>query len=127
MDEHDFVLLKVISEDNEIPIGYGNITSYKGQVIDIDGDGAGTSEDGYTIRDVRRRNKHKIMVKFEGLTHSKYTALRKAIDSEEFQLEFFDGEFKTITVYAGDRNFELVKATKENDSRWNLTVDFIEY
>lgn len=127
MDEHDFVLLTVISEDDEVPIGCGNITSYKGQVVDIDGDGAGTSEDGYTIRDVRRRNKHRIMVRFEGLTRQKYTALRKAIDSEEFQLKFLDGEFKTITVYAGDRDFELIKAIKEEDSRWNLTVDFIEY
>ena len=127
MDEQEFVLLTVIYEDSEIPIGYGNITSYKGLVIDIDGDGAGTSEDGYTIRDVRRRNKHKIMVKFEGLTRKKYTALRKAIDSEAFDLKFLDGEFKTITVYAGDRNFELIKAIKEEDSRWNLTVDFIEY
>ena len=88
MDEYDFVLLTVISEDDEIPIGYGNITSYKGQVIDIDGDGAGTTEDGYTIRDVRRRNKYKLMVKFEGLTRQKYTALRKAIDSEKFELNF---------------------------------------
>ena len=127
MDEPEFVLLTVISEDDEIPIGNVNITSYKGQIIDIDGEGAGTSEDGYTIRDVRRRNKHKIMVKFEGLTQEKYAALRKAIDSEKFQLKFLDGEFKTITAYAGDRNFELIKATKEKDSRWNLTVDFIEY
>lgn len=127
MDENEFVLLTVISNYSEVPIGYGNITSYKGQVIDIDGEGAGTSEDGYTIRDVRRRNKHKIMVKFEGLTRQKYAALREAIDSEKFQLKFLDGEFKTITVYAGDRNFELIKAVKESDSRWNLTVDFIEY
>ena len=33
----------------------------------------------------------------------------------------------TKTVHAGDRNFELIKAIKEEDSRWNLTVDFIEY
>lgn len=127
MEKNEFALLTVISEDSEIPIGYGNIASYKGQVIDVDGDGAGTTEDGYTVRDVRRRNRYKIMVKFEGLTWKEYTALRKAIDSEGFQLKFFDGEFKIITVYAGDRNFELVKATDENKSLWNLTVDFIEY
>ena len=127
MDEPEFVLLTVISEDDEVPIGYGNITSYKGQVIDIDGEGAGTSEDGYTIRDIRRRNKYKLMVKFEGLTRQEYTALRKAIDSEKFELKFLDGEFLTKTVHAGDRNFELIKAIKEEDSRWNLTVDFIEY
>lgn len=127
MEENKFALLTVIADGEEVPIGYGNITSYKGQIIDIDGDGAGTSEDGRTIRDIRRRNKHKIMVKFEGLTQQKYAALRNAIDRDEFQLKFLDGEFKTITVHAGDRNFELVKAVKEEDSRWNLTVDFIEY
>ena len=127
MEKQDFILLKVLSDYSEVPIGYGNIASYKGQVIDVDGDAAGTTEDGYTIRDVRRHDRYKLMVKFEGLTRQEYTALRKAIENVEFQLTFFDGEFKTIKAYAGDKNFELIKAVDQNDSRWNLSVDFIEY
>jgi len=80
----------------------------------------------YTILDVRRRNRVKLMVKFDGLTLKEYTDLMAAIDQPEFRLTYFDGTFKTITVYAGDRNFELIKANNETDSRWRLDVNFIE-
>lgn len=121
------VLLTVKNGDKQIPIGEGNIESYRGQLIDIDGSGAGTSENGYTIRDVRRRNKAKLMVKFDGLTKDEFTAIMEAIDSDRFELTYFCGTFKTITVHAGDRNYELIKANNSEDNRWRLDVDFIEY
>ncbi len=121
------VLLTVISNGKKVAVGEGNITTYKGQIIDVDGDGTGTTEDGYTVRDIRRRNKVKIMVKFDGLTHKEYTDLMAAIDQPEFQLTYFEGTFKTITAYAGDKNFELIKAHNEKDNRWRLDVNFIEY
>lgn len=121
------VLLKIKNGDTQTPIGEGNITSYRGQLIDIDGSGAGTSENGYTIRDVRRRNKVKLMVKFEGLTMSEFAAIMAAINSDKFELTYFCGTYVTITAHAGDRNFELVKARNEEDSRWRLEVNFIEY
>ena len=57
MNKETFAVLKILPEEggDEIPLGYGNIASYKGQLIDIDGDGAGTSEDGHTIRDIHRQ------------------------------------------------------------------------
>lgn len=120
-------LLTIKNGENQTPIGEGNIASYKGQLIDIDGSGAGTSENGYTIRDVRRRNKAKLMVKFDGLTKDKFAAIMEAIDSDSFELTYFCGTFRTITVHAGDRNYELIKARDETDSRWRLEVNFIEY
>ncbi len=120
------VLLTVMSNGKKVAIGDNKIATYKGQFIDVNGDGAGTTEDGYTILDVRRRNRVKIMVKFDGLTQKEYTDLMAAINQPEFQLTYFDGTFKTITVYAGDRNFELIKANNETDSRWRLDVNFIE-
>ncbi len=40
MDKETFALLKILpeggTEGDEIPLGYGNIGSYKGQLIDID-------------------------------------------------------------------------------------------
>ncbi|MDE7362828.1 MAG: hypothetical protein K2N38_12945, partial [Oscillospiraceae bacterium] len=95
--------------------------------IDIDGDGAGTTEDGYTIRDIRRRGKAKLTVRFENLTTPKFTALMKAISNDEFKLTCFIGEYKTITVHSGDKNFELVKAKNEAVGLWRLDVNFIEY
>lgn len=131
MDENKFALLKILPADgeegDEIPLGYGNIASYKGQLIDIDGDGAGTTEDGYTIRDIRRRGKAKLMLRFDNLTTEKFTALMNAISRDKFQLTFFCGEFKTISAHAGDRNFELIKAVDETNGRWRLDVNFIEY
>lgn len=104
-----------------------HITSYKVLLIDIDGDGAGTSESGVTIRDIRRRNKCKITVRFEGLPLAEFSAIMSAIDSESFELVYFSGSYSTITAYAGDRNFELIKAKDETDSRWKLDISFIEY
>lgn len=122
------VLLTVKTSDGkQTSIGEGNITSYKGQLIDIDGKGAGTSENGYTLRDIRRRNKAKLTVKFEGLTQEEFSHLMSAIDSDRFELTYFCGTYKTITVHPGDRNFELIKAPSPSDSRWRLDVSFIEY
>lgn len=121
------VLLTIKNGETQTPIGEGNITSYRGQLIDIDGSGAGTSENGYTIRDVRRRNKAKLMVKFDGLTQNEFTAIMAAINSDKFELTYFCGTFCTITAHAGDRNFELIKARSSEDSRWRLEVNFIEY
>lgn len=131
MDEDKFALLKILpeggTEGSEIPLGYGNIGSYKGQLIDIDGDGAGTTEDGHTIRDIRRRGKAKLMLRFDNLTTEKFTALMQAISRDKFRLTYFCGEFKTISAHAGDRNFELIKASGENVGLWRLEVNFIEY
>lgn len=120
-----FALLKIKIGDELKPLYH--ISTYKGQLIDIDGDGAGTSEDGVTIRDIRRRNKCKLTVKFEGLSQTEFSELMEAIDSESFELTYFRGTFKTITAHAGDRNFELVKAAGDQVSLWSLDVSFIEY
>lgn len=121
------VLLTVKNGDKQIPIGEGNIASYKGQLIDIDGSGAGTSENGHTIRDVRRRNKAKLMIKFDGLTKDEFSGIMEAIDTDVFELTYYCGPVRTITVHAGDRNYELIKALNSEDSRWRLEVNFIEY
>lgn len=120
-----FALLKIKIGDELKPLYH--ITSYKGQLIDIDGDGAGTSEDGVTIRDIRRRNKGKLTVKFEGLSQSEFAEIMTAIDSESFELTYFCGTFKTMTAHAGDRNYELIKAVGTQTSLWNLDVSFVEY
>lgn len=122
---NDFSLIKIKIGDEYKPLKH--ITSYKVQLIDIDGDGAGTSEDGYTIRDVRRRNKCKITAKFDGLTLAEFTELMTAIDTESFDIMYFRGTHIEATVHAGDRNIELIKAISDEDSRWRVDVSFIEY
>lgn len=105
----------------------GKITSYKGTRIDVDGDGAGTTESGYTVRDVRRRNKAKLMVKFENLSREEFSNLMAAVEADEIEVEYFCGKYQTITAYAGDRNWELVHASEGSGSLWKLETSFIEY
>ena len=105
----------------------GNIVTYKGTMIDVDGSGAGTTETGVTIRDVRRRNKNKIMLKLDGLTLKEFADIMSAINSPSFTVTFFCGSYKTITFYAGDKNWEGYKVVSENESRWRLEVNLIEY
>ena len=49
------------------------------------------------------------------------------IDSESFELTYFAGTFKTITAHCGDRDIELVKAPREDENLWNVSLSFIEY
>lgn len=116
------VIIKV--NDKELP---GTIVSYKGTLIDVDGDGTGTSEEGTTIRDIRRRNKSKLMLKFDGLTCKEFTEIMTAIDAAEFQVTYFCGNYRKITAYAGDKNWEAIKVQSSSESRWKLDVNLIEY
>lgn len=129
MNDNIFALLKILPDDggDEIPLGYGNITSYKGRIFDVDGDGEGITEDGYTIRDIRRRGKSRLTLRFDNLTTAKFTQLMNAISRDKFRLTYFCGVYKTITAHAGDRDFSLIKAIGETEGRWRLDVDFIEY
>lgn len=103
------------------------ITKYKGTMIDVDGDGTGTTENGFTIRDIRRQGKSKIMITLEGLTKEEFTAIMTALKSARFEVEFFCGYYQTMTAYAGDKNWELIKAQNESDNRWRLETSLIEY
>lgn len=105
----------------------GTISGYKGTMIDVDGDGTGTTENGVTIRDIRRRGKSKITLKLDGLTQEVFTEIMTALNSDRIEVEFFCGYYRTMTAYAGDKNWELIKAANENDSRWRLEVNLIEY
>lgn len=105
----------------------GAVTSYKGTRINVDGDGTGTTESGYTIRDIRREGKNKIMLKLDRLTQEEFSALMTALKPARIEVEFFCGEFRTMTAYAGDINWELIKAKNENDNRWRLETSLIEY
>ena len=122
----DFSVIRIKTSDDSY-LALKHIASYKVLLIDIDGDGAGTTEDGTTVRDIRRRNKAKINVRLDGMTLEEFTAVMQAIDHDSFECEYFRGEFSTITAHTGDRNIELIKAANETDSRWRLDLSIIEY
>ena len=105
----------------------GAVVSYKGTMIDVDGDGTGTTESGVTVRDIRRRDKSKIMLKLDGLTLDEFTEIMSALKADRFTVTYFCGYYRTMTAYAGDKNWELIKANNEKDNRWKLDVNLIEY
>lgn len=104
----------------------GTIAGYKGTMIDVDGDGTGTTENGVTIRDILRRDKSKISLKLDGLTQEVFSEIMTMLRSDSIEVEFFCGYYNTMTAHAGDKNWELI-AANENDSRWRLEVNLIEY
>lgn len=105
----------------------GTIAGYKGTMIDVDGDGTGTTENGVTIRDIRRRGKSKITLKLDGLTQEAFTEIMTELNSDRIEVEFFCGYYRTMTAYAGDKNWEIIKATNEHNGLWKLEVNLIEY
>lgn len=105
----------------------GKLKKYKGTLIDVDGDGTGTTESGYTVRDIRREDKAKISVTYENLTLEEFSSIMAVLKTKEFKVEYFCGEWRTITAYPGDRNWELVKAHDESESLWKLETSLIEY
>lgn len=105
----------------------GTLVTYKGVMIDVDGKGAGTTETGKTIRDVVRRNKNKLMLKFDGLTLDEFSELMDMIDAPEIEVTFFRGKYITIKAHVGDRNWEGTKVTSETESRWRLEFNIIEF
>ncbi|MBQ8171765.1 MAG: hypothetical protein IJZ95_07255 [Oscillospiraceae bacterium] len=122
----NFSILSIkTGEDTSLALSH--IVSYKVLLIDVDGEGAGTTEDGTTVRDIRRRNKAKITVRLDGMTLEEFTAVMSAINSDSFECTYFHGEFSTIIAHAGDRNIELIKAANDKDSRWRLDLSIIEY
>ena len=122
----DFSVIRIKTGDDSY-LALKHIVSYKVLLIDIDGDGAGTTEDGTTVRDIRRRNKAKIYVRLDGMPLEEFTAVMQAIDCDSFECEYFYGKFSMIIAHAGDRNIELIKAANETDSRWRLDLSIIEY
>lgn len=102
------------------------MADYNGLLIDVDGKEAGETEDGHTIRDVRRRNKGKIFLKFDGLTLDEFTEIMTTIDAPSFQIKYFCGKYRTITAYAGDKKWALIKSSSQNETRWRLDFNIIE-
>ena len=104
----------------------GTLVGYKGKLIDVNGDGAGETENGVTILDVRRRNKGKVMLKFDSLTLEEFSEIMEMINASTFEVRYFCGFYIDITAYAGDKDWELIHASSRSDSRWKLEFSIIE-
>lgn len=108
-----------------------NPSTYQVQQSDLDGTGTSRSITGNLYRNCIRKNLVKILVSWENLPYDKVSTIMSSINSESFEVEYYDGtdELKKITGYTGDRSLSTVSVNPGNmaDSRWNLSFNIIAY
>jgi len=121
-------LLKIGGTDIPTP------ATYKIGLADLDSPNTKRTEDGVMHRDRIRAGAYKITVGWEALTPAQLQTITAAIAPEEFTVVFFDAttytENKTVTMYSGNREAELVRKMDENNkavSYWNYSTTLTEY
>lgn len=104
-------------------------TSYKIPNFDLDSDDSHRNELGVLQRDRIREGIYKAEFEFVGITSSDLALIKSAIKPAQFQATIISevGPI-TKTMYAGDRNIEMVKYDKDyNKIRWNISFNLVEY
>lgn len=87
---------------------------------------------GYLHKTTVRWRVRSIKCKWEqNLNNADITLMRNAINGKEyFTLTYYSdtaGASGTMTAYAGDMDYQLVRATSNADAKWSdVTLDFIE-
>ena len=87
---------------------------------------------GYLHKTTVRWRVRSIKCKWErNLDNEDITLMRTAINGKEyFTLTYYSdtaGESGTMTAYAGDLDYQLVKAISNSEAKWSdITLDFIE-
>ena len=103
---------------------------YAVSLQDIDGSNAGRTETGVMFRNRVRANVYKIQISWR-LRRSDIVKVIAAVSPEAFSVKFFDPNtltFPTRKMYAGDRSaVMLLNNDKEDDTWWDLSVNFVEY
>lgn len=102
--------------------------SYK--FIDSDLDSADTqrNELGMLQRDRVRQGVFKAELAFKGLTNEQMLIIENAIKPVSLTVTLpTPSGIQTKTMYAGDRQRDLVKYRDINDMRWDLSFNLIEY
>lgn len=104
-------------------------SSFKLPRFDMDSGDTNRNELGILQRDRIRQGIYKIELEWKGITSSQLHLIETAIEPAELNVTFpVPTGRKTKTMYAGDRNVEMVKYDKDFDKiRWNISFNLIEY
>ncbi|GMG96860.1 DUF6711 family protein [Tepidimicrobium xylanilyticum] len=96
---------------------------------DLDSGDTGRNELGVLQRDRIRQGIYKIELEWKGINSSDLYLIESAIEPAELNVTFpTPTGMATKTMYAGDRNVEMVKYDKDFDKiRWNISFNLIEY
>ena len=108
-----------------------NPSDYDVTRSDLDSDNTTRSETGVLTRDRVRAGIYSIKCTFK-VTKTQLKSITDAISGASFSMTFFDpttSSSPTITAYAGNRSAKLIKykTGDEDNSRWELSVDFIQF
>lgn len=118
-------LIKISSADVKTPSGYKVLWQ------DLDTQNSVRNESGVLTRERVRSGVYKIEAQWDNITKTELKTITDAITNVSFEVEFFDPTSSTqttATMYAGDRNAEMVNsADAYTDKRWNFSVNLIEY
>ena len=96
---------------------------------DLDSGDTGRNELGVLQRDRIRQGIYKIELEWKGINSSQLHLIEDAIEPAELNVTFpTPTGMVTKTMYAGDRNVEMVKYSDDFDKiRWNISFNLIEY
>jgi hypothetical protein len=107
-----------------------NPTKYSVKRSDLDSESTTRNEAGYLQRDRVRAGTYSIDVSWR-VQRADYKKVTDATAAASFSVTFFDPfsvSTKTATMYAGDKQGELVSYTDDaSKSLWELSVSLIEY
>ena len=105
------------------------VSTYKIPNSDLDSSDTGRNELGVLQRDRIRDAVFKVEVGFKGISSSELATIKSAIKPSQFNATIITeiGPI-TKTMYAGDRNIEMVKFDKDyNKIRWDVSFNLVEF
>lgn len=106
-------------------------SEYEVTLSDLDGSGTTRSISGQLHRERVRAAITKIRLSWNAISYSDVSKIIGATSGEKFQVDYFFGDdiLKTAYMYAGDRSLKLVSVNSNNmsDTRWDLSLNLIEY
>ncbi len=103
--------------------------SYDVQRSDLDSENTGRSEAGVLQRDRVRAGVYKLSLTFR-VTKTDLKVITDALAPVSFSCTFFDpttSSAPTKTMYAGDRRAKMIYYPATGETRWELSVDLIEF
>lgn len=104
-------------------------STFKLPKFDLDSSDTNRNELGILQRDRVRQGIYKIELGWKGITSPELYTIETAVEPASIQVTF-PGPTGAITktMYAGDRNIEMVKYDRDhNKTRWDISFNLTEY
>lgn len=101
-------------------------TKYDPSFEDIDAANSGRNDSGIMTREVVRRKVAKLSLDWTMLTDSEMILVAGALQ-DTMQVTYWWGSYKTSTMYASSIQSSMVANPNNNETYWNVSVNFIEY